>query len=88
MTSQTAPFFSGEITLGNILTVLGFLVAAYAAWRDMGWRVKNLEIWKDGHQKVTETAIQALSDTRTATVELKRIAEGQERRLQMLEDRA
>ena len=82
------PYFSGQITLGNIVTAVTFLLAAFAAWRDMGWRVKNLEEWKKGHESLGMQTRAALVEAQAATRELKRIAEGQDRRLQILESRS
>ena len=81
------PHFSGEISLGNIVTVISFLLAAFAAWRDMGWRVKNLEEWKLTHEGIGLQTRAALVEAQTSTRELRRIAEGQDRRLTMLENR-
>lgn len=41
--------FDWTISLGNIITAGTFLVFAILAWRDMDWRVKNLEIWRNEH---------------------------------------
>lgn len=41
--------WNGEITLGNLLTILAFLGAIFAAWTDLNWRVKNLETWRKEH---------------------------------------
>jgi len=38
--------FDGTVTLGNVLTVLGFLLISIIAWRDVVWRIKNLEEWR------------------------------------------
>jgi len=42
--------FDGTITLGNIITALTFIFLAIIAWRDMNWRVKNLEDWRKTHE--------------------------------------
>jgi hypothetical protein len=42
--------FDGTITLGNIITALTFIFLAIIAWRDMNWRVKNLEDWRKVHE--------------------------------------
>lgn len=81
------PFFSGEITLGNIITVVAFFTMALFAWRDLNWRVQNLETWKEAHLHTTEQAIQNIGMLREAIAGIKKLAEGQDRRLQMLEDR-
>jgi hypothetical protein len=42
--------FDGTITLGNIITALTFIFLAIIAWRDINWRVKNLEDWRKAHE--------------------------------------
>jgi hypothetical protein len=41
--------WDSTITLGNIITFFGALALAVAAWRDMNWRVSNLETWRKEH---------------------------------------
>lgn len=41
--------FDTSISLGNLLSAIGFLTLALFAWRDMNWRVKNLEVWRKEH---------------------------------------
>ncbi len=55
--------FESTVSIGNLLTFLGLLLAAYGWWRahessesaklayqrDMDWRVKNLENWRKEH---------------------------------------
>lgn len=84
---QIVPYFSREITLGNIFTVITFLVAALMAWRDLRWRVDNLEAWKAAHEHSAMQAAQNIGMLRESIAKLTAIASGQERRLQMLEDR-
>ena len=43
------PHLDPTITLGNIFSVIAFTVMAIIAWRDMNWRVKNLEVWRREH---------------------------------------
>lgn len=42
--------FDWTISLGNIVAGLTFTIAAVLAWRDLVWRVKNLETWRKEHQ--------------------------------------
>lgn len=84
--AQTFPKFNGEISLGNIVTAAAFLLAAAFAWRDLNWRVNNIEIWKESHLHTTEQAVQNISMLRESIAKLTEIANGQERRLEMLED--
>lgn len=79
--------FDWTITLGNLLTISTFSVLAITAWRDMAWRVKNLETWREGHERSTIVALENLSLLRSAVQEMRAIAQGQERRLEMLEER-
>lgn len=43
------PHFDLTITLGSIISSLSFIVLTLFAWRDMNWRVKNLEQWRVEH---------------------------------------
>jgi hypothetical protein len=38
--------FDPSINLGNLITIGAGLIAAVFAWRDMDWRVRNLETWR------------------------------------------
>lgn len=41
--------FDGTISIGSVFMGLSFLLMAAMTWRDMDWRVKNLEIWRKEH---------------------------------------
>jgi hypothetical protein len=41
--------FDATINLGNILSATAFLVLALFAWRDVTWRIRNLELWRTEH---------------------------------------
>lgn len=41
--------FSGEITLGSILSSITFIGMTVVAYRDLQWRVRNLEEWRKEH---------------------------------------
>ena len=43
------PHFDWTISLGNIISAVTFLILAGFAWRDLTWRVKNLETWRKEH---------------------------------------
>ena len=43
------PHFDLTVSLGNILSALAFGVMALFAWRDLTWRISNLEIWRKEH---------------------------------------
>lgn len=42
--------FDWSINLGNMIMAVAFIGGGIAAWRDMNWRVKNLETWRKEHQ--------------------------------------
>lgn len=42
--------FDWTISLGNLVTAFTFLTLAITAWRDMNWRMRNLEEWRKEHQ--------------------------------------
>lgn len=41
--------FSGEITLGSILSSITFIALTIVAYKDLQWRVHNLEVWRREH---------------------------------------
>jgi hypothetical protein len=41
--------FDTTISLGNLISAVSFLILAVFAWRDMSWRIKNLEVWRKEH---------------------------------------
>jgi hypothetical protein len=41
--------FDWTISLGNLLSAVTFLFLAVLAWRDLTWRVRNLETWRKEH---------------------------------------
>lgn len=42
--------FEWSISLGSIISAVSFTSMAVIGWRDLSWRVKNLEIWRKEHQ--------------------------------------
>jgi hypothetical protein len=42
--------FDWNVSIGNVITAATFIVLAITAWRDMNWRVRNLEVWRKEHQ--------------------------------------
>lgn len=81
------PHFDPTVTLGNLITVASAIVLIIIGWRDLNWRVKNLEEWRSGHEHMATVALENLSLLRSAVQEMRAIAQGQERRLVMLEER-
>jgi hypothetical protein len=79
--------FDPTITLGNAITIFTFVVLCVLAWRDLNWRVKIIEEWKSGHEHTTQQALQNITLLREATVKIETLANGQERRLEILEGR-
>lgn len=43
------PHFDWTISLGSVIQALAMLVLALFAWKDMDWRVRNLENWRKEH---------------------------------------
>jgi hypothetical protein len=41
--------FDWTVSFGTILSTVSFLILAIIAWRDMNWRVGNLEQWRKEH---------------------------------------
>jgi hypothetical protein len=78
--------FDPTVTLGNSITIVTFLVLSVLAWRDLNWRVKILEIWKSTHEHTAEERERNIGMLREAIVKIEALANGQDRRLQLLED--
>jgi hypothetical protein len=79
--------FDWTVSIGNVITFFMATVAALTAWLDMRNRVKNLEAWKTEHMATSEISHIALQKLGEAVVDLAQIAKGQERRVQLMEDR-
>lgn len=62
-------------------------MAAVLAWRDLRWRVTNLEAWKEANLHTTMQAAENISLLRLAVVKIEALAAGQERRITLVEDR-
>lgn len=41
--------FDWNVSVGNVFTATTFLIMTVIAWRDLNWRIKNLEIWRKEH---------------------------------------
>ena len=41
--------FDWTINVGNVFTLIGVAVLAIVAWKDLTWRLKNLETWRLEH---------------------------------------
>jgi hypothetical protein len=78
--------FDWTITFGNVITIGIATIAALAAWWDLRYRVVALEEWRLEHHNVTHDALRSISDTEKDLAVLKQIADGQERRLRLLEE--
>jgi hypothetical protein len=79
--------YNGEITLGNIITLVAAGIAVLTAWKDIIYRVKNLEAWRKEHSDTLTTVAAATVEIKEAVVQLKQIAAGQDRRIIMLEEK-
>jgi hypothetical protein len=42
--------FDWTVNVGNLVAAMSFILFAAMAWRDMNWRVRNLEEWRKLHQ--------------------------------------
>lgn len=79
-------FIQSNTGVADMLAAIAFTIAALYAWRDLNWRVKNLELWQNRLDVLMEKQVAILASTETNTVELKAIARGVDRRLVMLEE--
>ena len=41
--------FDWTVSFGNLISCFAFIIMAVFAWRDMDWRVRNLELWRREH---------------------------------------
>lgn len=82
------PHFDPSISFGNVITAVTFLVFALLSWRDLNWRIKNLEVWRAANEHSTVQAVANVTMLREAIVKIEALAAGQDRRLILLEDRA
>lgn len=41
--------FDWTVNIGNVFTLIGVAVLAIVAWKDLTWRLKNLEAWRLEH---------------------------------------
>jgi hypothetical protein len=67
---------------------MAFLVAALFAWKDLNWRVNNLETWRSTHEHTTEQREITINILRENVTKLTTMVMGQDRRLILLEDRS
>lgn len=79
-------FIQSNTGVADMFAAIAFTIAALYAWRDLNWRVKNLEQWQNRLDVLMEKQVAILASTETNTVELKAIARGVDRRLVMLEE--
>lgn len=82
------PHFDSTITLGNILTIIAFSVAALLWYSNTNWRLKIVEEWKAAHEHTTLEALRNIEILSRGVAAMEQIAKGQDRRLVLLEDRA
>jgi hypothetical protein len=41
--------FDWTISIGNVITATTVFILAAMAWKDLVWRIKNLESWRTEH---------------------------------------
>lgn len=85
MLAQLPIHFDGTINVADVITALLVAAAGIAAWRDLNWRMKNVETWKKSHELESRASIETLDEMKNITSRLEAIAEGQDRRLRLLE---
>lgn len=82
------PHIDWTIRLSDVITWGVGLVLVVTAWRDISWRLTNLEEWKQLHFHTTEEAVRNITMLREAVVKIEYLARGQDRRLELLEGNA
>jgi hypothetical protein len=53
--------FDTTINLGNLIVAGSFIFMAIIAWRDLTWRIKNLEVWRREHMIDSDARDQIIS---------------------------
>lgn len=69
------------------MTIFALLLAWAGFYYNTNWRIRILEQWKSDHQTLADAAAEGFSTLVEAIATLKQIAKGQDRRLEMLEDK-
>ena len=72
---QTGIHFDGTITLGSILSAVCFLFLAAVAWRDLNWRIKNLENWRKEHMVDADSRDELVRNSQLMLQHLKTLVE-------------
>lgn len=57
--------FDTTISLGNVITTGSVLLLAAFTWRDLTWRIKNLEVWRREHMIDSDARDVLIADMKT-----------------------
>jgi hypothetical protein len=68
-------YFDWSISLGQVLTAITVSALALFAWRDLQWRVKNLETWRAEHMVDADARDQLLRNSEKMLAQLKTLVE-------------
>jgi hypothetical protein len=71
--------FDWSISLGNLISGITFLVLALFAWRDLTWRVKNLETWRAEHMLDSDSRDKLIMNSDKMLARLQVLMEDNER---------
>jgi hypothetical protein len=71
--------FDYSISLGQVISAFFFLCAAIIGYRDLSWRVKNLEVWRREHQVDADSRDQLIRNSETMLTSLKFLVEDRKR---------
>lgn len=80
------PHFDLTIDLGNILTILTFLIVAVLAWNNLSWRIKQIEDWRQTHEHSTIQALANITMLREAVVKLTTLVDMHDSHIKLLSD--
>lgn len=68
--------FDWTVTFGNMISTVAFLFLAIIAWRDLTWRISNLEIWRKEHMIDADSRDLIIKRMDELLVELRTILRG------------
>lgn len=68
--------FDWTVTVGNVISSALFLFLSIVAWRDLTWRISNLEIWRKEHMIDADSRDLIIKRMDELLVELRTILRG------------
>lgn len=72
--------FDGTVTLGNVLTIAAFALAALAFGLKVDFDIKNIRAWIRAHAECNTAQIAALNEIRSSLDYLRGVSDAQKQR--------